>query len=441
MLCRAVGVVLAVLALARTAPAQTPTVSPHRPLFAGASADPTTGQTLDVTANVVEAYDSNVLGDVGAVSPLSSQQSGFYTMLSPQVDFRSRSDRLQVNITAGSSARYFNKSHQLFVTNHNVGAGFNVQLTRRTGLLFNQSVTYAPSFLAGLFASLVPPASGDVVPPAPNYAVDNAPMYVYATTVSITHGLTPRAALWFGADYRYTHIVGNNPGYQDLRSYDAGSRFSYSVDRDVKLRIGYTYKEAQYSAPQYSYSRLLRPTEHDLEVGIDYSRPLSPTRKATFAFSVGPRLEQGALIDNLTTPTYGMAADASMTYQMTRDWSAQGKYNRGVAFIDGLQAPVYTDAFTASVTGVLSRRTDLSLSAASSAGQLVQAGGSGPFTTYTGDARLRVAVSKTLATYIEYLYYYYNFQQGTPLPAGVPPGLTRNGLRVGLTLRIPVEHR
>jgi hypothetical protein len=439
MLCRAVGVVLTLLAFARTAPAQTGTVS-HRPPLAGAGADPTSGQTLEVTGNIVEAYDDNLLADAGSISPLSFQKSGFYTMLSPRVDFRSRSARLQLNVAAGSSARYFNETNRLFVTNHYAGGGFSAQVTRRTGLLFNQSVIYAPSFLSGLFASLVPLTSGDVVPPAPDYAVDNAPRYVYATTGSVTHAFTSRATLWLGGDYQYTHVVGSDPGYQDLRSYDVGSRLTYSVDRDVSLRLGYTYKEAQYSYQTARTSQLLRPTEHDLEIGVVYSRPLSPTRKATFVFGVGPRLTQGTLA-SLSAPTYGMTADASMTYQMTRNWSAQGRYNRGLVYIEGLQAPVYTDALTAAVTGFLSRRTDLSLSAASSAGQLQQAGASGPVTTYTGDARLRFALGSNLATYIEYLYYYYNFQQGIPLPAGVPSGLTRNGVRVGLTLRIPVEHR
>jgi hypothetical protein len=435
MLWRAVGVVLALLAFARTSPAQTDAIPPPRPLPAAAGADLKSGQTLGLTANIVEAYDENLLADAGVfVSPLSFQKSGLYTLFTPQVDFRSRSDRLKVSFTAGSSVRYFNESHDFLVTNHYVGGGFDAQLSRQTGLLFNQSVTYAPSFLAGLFASLAPPSFGDVIQPAPNYAVNNTNMYMYATTGSITRSLTPRATLWVGGNYRYTHVVGSDPNYVDLTSYDAGSRFTYSMDRDVKLRLGYTYKEAQ-------YSQLLRPTEHDFELGVDYSRPLSATRKMIFAFGVGPRLAQGASVANPSAQTSGMAADASMTYQMTRNWSTRGSYTRGLAFIDGLQAPVSTDAVTGLVTGFLGRRTDVWLSAASSVGHLQQTGTPAPISTYTGDARLRFALSRTLATYIEYLYYDYKFQQGIQLPGGVPSGLTRNGLRLGLTLRTQVEHK
>jgi hypothetical protein len=50
-------------------------------------------------------------------------------------------------------------------------------------------------------------------------------------------------------------------------------------------------------------------------------------------------------------------------------------------------------------------------------------------------------VTKALATYVEYVYYFYTFSPTLPLPPGVPPGLTRNGVRVGLTLWAPLRRR
>jgi hypothetical protein len=66
---------------------------------------------------------------------------------------------------------------------------------------------------------------------------------------------------------------------------------------------------------------------------------------------------------------------------------------------------------------------------------------SSPYTAYSGDARLRIALGKKCATYVEYLLYYYNFTASMPVPTGIPPGLTRNTVRAGLTLWIPVRHR
>jgi uncharacterized protein involved in copper resistance len=68
------------------------------------------------------------------------------------------------------------------------------------------------------------------------------------------------------------------------------------------------------------------------------------------------------------------------------------------------------------------------------------------FTSYTGDARLRYALTRNWAPYVEYLFYYYNFNQSAftqnaVTPAGLPPSLTRNGVRFGVTLWLPMRHR
>ena len=41
----------------------------------------------------------------------------------------------------------------------------------------------------------------------------------------------------------------------------------------------------------------------------------------------------------------------------------------------------------------------------------------------------------------EYLYYFYDFGEGTPLLVGIPPGLERNGVRAGFTLWMPALRR
>ena len=51
-------------------------------------------------------------------------------------------------------------------------------------------------------------------------------------------------------------------------------------------------------------------------------------------------------------------------------------------------------------------------------------------------------MNRNWAAYVEYLFYFYEFGEGSSLlPPGVPSGLTRNGVRAGLTLWIPVRHR
>ena len=100
---------------------------------------------------------------------------------------------------------------------------------------------------------------------------------------------------------------------------------------------------------------------------------------------------------------------------------------------------MYTDALTTTVSGFLNRRVDVSLMAAATMGDLLVAGAQSAFTTSTGTARWRVALGRTTAAYVEYMVYRYNFGQDVHLPPGVPPTMTRNSVRAGLTIWIPVR--
>jgi hypothetical protein len=402
----------------------------------------TSATTLDVTLDVAEAYDSNLAAELGNVTPSAFQLSGAYTLFAPQAHFRTNGDRVQFAATAGSNARYFGESRDFVLTGYDAGVSVDASITKRTSISFGQGLTYAPSYLYGLFAKLAAPSVGDVVPAAANYAVDGVRSYASATRADISHNLTPRAAVVVTGSYNRTTLVGNNPGYSDVRSFDAGGRFTYSLNRDLTLRLGYTYRDGQYSS-------LLRTTEHDIDIGVDYSRPISPTRRTGVSFSVGPRvvnslgstLLSGAAIADRTPQSYGVVADVALNRQINRTWTARGAYHRGLVFIDGLQAPAYTDGVTAGMGGFLTRQTELSMGASLARGELAFAGTPSTFTTYTGDVRLQRAFGRTWAAYVEYLYYYYNFGRSIQLPISVTPNLTRNSIRGGFSLRLPVKGR
>ncbi len=317
-----------------------------RPVFGGRTAEGALKQALDLTVDVAEAYDDDLLAESGPVLPSAYQVSGFYTLFAPRLGFQSKGNRLQIALNGGSNTRYFAESREFLVTSHDAGVGFGATVTRHTMFEVNQGIMYAPSTLYGLFATLDPSASGQGAPPDPSYAVDAVRSYIFTTGASLTHSFNPRAALRFNADYQYTDILGNirHPGYSDLRSYDGGGRFTYGVRRDVKLRLGYTYRQAQYSP-------ILRPTEHDLEIGIDYSRPHSRTRQTAVGFSLIPQRVTGVSIGQVSRETYGTGAGLWLKHQLGRTWSVQGGYHRGMTFTEVLQRPTYTDGVTTGVGG------------------------------------------------------------------------------------------
>jgi len=447
-------VVVGALVLGAPAAAQSPDSGSSR---APAGARVATGPSLGLSIDLAEAYDQDVVARLGGVTLPLFQASGPYTMLTPQVDFQTHGSRVQVGITAGSNLRYYQNLNVFGAASHTAGIGVTAQLTPQTSLSIGQNVGYSPALFNGLFASVAAPTPGNAPPPSSNYLL-GAQSLSLGTTAGLTHKFTPRLALLLTGAYHYDHFTAEVPGYSDLRSQEAGGRFTYSMSRGMQLRLGYTYKQGQYvGSPQ--------TTEHNGDIGIDYVRVLSQTRRTTIAFSLGPTLANGALRGGLlqnqvlpdsstaaTSPILGsvldvrrqfrMVGDASLVHQVNRTWNLKATYHRGLGYIEGFNSPVFSAAYAASAGGSLSRRTDLSLSAAYSGGESALVGVADQFTTYTGDARLRFMVNKVWATYVEYLFYYYEFGPGISLPPGVPPGLTRNGVRVGLTMLMPVmRHR
>ena len=110
-------------------------------------------------------------------------------------------------------------------------------------------------------------------------------------------------------------------------------------------------------------------------------------------------------------------------------------------YLADLPVPVFADGFGAGVDGLISRRVDVSASAGYSNGESALGRDSLQFDTYTGNLRVRYALSRTFAMYGEYLYYYYDFRGSAQLLVGIPPGLERNGVRAGLTLWVPALRR
>ena len=63
------------------------------------------------------------------------------------------------------------------------------------------------------------------------------------------------------------------------------------------------------------------------------------------------------------------------------------------------------------------------------------------FKTYTGTVRLSYPVTRTFAAHVEYLYYFYDTLGSTPIAPGIASRVERNGVRAGLTLRVPALRR
>jgi hypothetical protein len=413
----------------------------YRGLFGAASAGADRDRAaLQVT--IAEALDQDTPAGGAIPVPTAPQTNRLFTRLTADLSVRAGGD-VQVAATAGGSFRYYSELDQVTGVGHHAGVGVSTNASRTTSLVVNQTVAYSPSYLYRLFASVAAPEPGQATVES-NYGVNDSPSYSYNTSIGVTQRMGRRNRLSVTLGGHYTDYVmgaavaGAGEPLRDLLSYETGATFTRDVNHS-HFNVGYVFKRAQY------FGALA--TEHDLNIGFDYDRPLSRTRRTHLKFKVGSIMLKadapGALPGDLGNqrPQIQFAGDMSLSRQFGRTWQATGAYVRSVGFIEGLSSPVLTDAATFNTTGLVSPRVDLVLTGAYSVGKPTSGSASRSFTSYTGNVRARVALTSLLAVYSEYLYYFYDFTHSILLPAGVPPKMSRNSAHLGLTLHIPMGRR
>jgi hypothetical protein len=413
---------------------------PYEGLFAGrASAFGTSKHDLDVSVSVAEAYDDNQQTESPGLTPGGPMVTGFYSMLLADAVYNWQGKRVQFGATGGAAVRYYNESDSL-ETGYTSGIGFTAEVMKRTTISLNQTIAYSPSHLYGLFPSVTTAAPGDAIPVAPDYAIQEPPSYVYGTTLSMSRGLTRRGTLSGSVDYQATDFTEETLNRRDISSYRAGVQFLQGFSRRASLRFGYQYRTGDFG---YAVADSGKTTEHSFNVGVGYVRALSPTRRMTFSFGLGPSATDApslALAGVDSERHYGVRGDLAFAYKFNRTWETRASYEQGLQYVPEFARAVNSRGVSATLHGLFSRTMDFSAGVGYSTGAPVALQNTSTFDTYTANARVRQAITTKMAVYVEYLYYFYDFAAAV-LPAGIPSSMERNGVRVGLTLWMPVLGR
>jgi hypothetical protein len=418
---------------------QTGPARPNHPVFGEAEPAVSGKESADVSVSIEDAYETNALGDANGSDPGIFRAHGFYSTLKTDADYVRNRDHFKVAATAGSNVRYYPDLGKVVPVNGYVGAGFTADHLHLTTFSLNQTIAYTPSFLTGLFPALVAPVPGAVSSAGTDYTLNAGTDYtlntfrsnVYATTASLTQRLSSRATAGVDSGFSYTDFT-SGAASKPLKSYDVHGYFAYRVNRTATVRLGYIYKEGQYwSGPG--------AREDGFDIGVDLNRALSRSRRATFSFNVGSALINGPAqpdVSNALVPRhqYRVVGSGAVSYDIGNTWRARGSYRRGLQFVEGMASPVFINGYAAEVGGFVNGRTDILASGGYSTGEGAIAASGSAFSTYTGDIRLRYAVARNLAFYVEYSYYSYRFVRGFLVTPGFDPLLSRNGIHVGLTL-------
>ncbi|HSK08254.1 MAG TPA: hypothetical protein VK911_01660 [Vicinamibacterales bacterium] len=425
---------------------------PYRGLFGGNAADPTSNKSLDLNVSFYGAYDDNVLADRGQqgggfIDP-RVQKSGGYGGGDLSLGFGARGERASLNLSGSTSYRYYPSMDSLTGFNYSGSAGFSLRLSGRTTFRASESIGYSRFYSFGSFPGLAPQVPGDLIATSTDFSLVERPAVSLFTSAALDHRLTQRAT--FTANYHLRHVDYREED-RPLRDWGGGAGLSYRLSRRASARLGYHYRRGTYGLYYGG-----RPIEgHDIDVGVDYSRSLSISRRTTFGFSTGSSIyrtfdpgyepaEGGS--GGSTNPAdyrlrtrYMLTGNAFLNREIGRTWNARLNYNRGLHFVEGFPEPFFSDMVTMGVGGQAGRRTSITLSGAYTDGEMGWAAvRSRNYEMYTGTAGIQVAVTRMTALYVNYFYYHYQFDEGVPMPPGMGRGLDRNGIRGGLTLWLPL---
>lgn len=410
--------------------AQTAAQSPS--VFRGAATREQREGGLAGQLEAFHAYDDNVLAAEGGGSPerptSENAIAGQYSGLSAAAMYQTAREGQVFKSWANTAIRQYRSLNGFTATSHQAGAILVQPLGRRFYVELSPSASYSPYYSM----QLLPDGERDpesiqerfVPMPDVDFAIIQSNTFRFSGTGAVNMMVTDQST--FSVRYGYARSTFDARAI-DLEVRSAGASFSHRMSRNANLRVGYSRHEGNYRS-------LAQQRLENFNLGVDYRRPLSRSRRTFVRFSSGSVLaEDGADFRRLY-----VTGSASLAHQLGRTWIANINGRRAVQHIEGFDRPIRSDAVSGSVAGLLSRRTEFTLNVGYFNGTVGLRSAAPRLDSYLASARVRFAISRTLAANFEYRIFQYRFDDEAARPLGAAPSLARSGARVGLSWYVPL---
>lgn len=298
------------------------------------------------------------------VAQAELQSGGFSTGLTASADYAHNRQRYQLYGSALTSFRYYSQADEGGrPVSHSASIGASVRLPKRGSLQFSQSVAYSPAYLYQLFPTAAVPVAKETIPANPDYRVTANDSYSYQTNAALAFGSERRFRVTTTGEYTHSDFQYQAEARPNITVYAIGAKGSRTVSRNAGLSVEYQYRTGEFGFSGTS-------TEHRVSIGVDYSRALSKKRRATFHFKLTPSTLEvpesalSALVPDAVPSAadgreYLLQGEAGADYEFRTNWHASGNFSRRVEYLPLLRGPVFADAARAQLTGLITRRIDV----------------------------------------------------------------------------------
>ncbi len=423
--CSALSAALVICASAASAQSGRPE-RPYRGLFGGGVGD--VGQILTVTGSAGAGFSNDLIAEVRggtAARPGRSWQGGLGAA-SGSVNYSLQGNRVTLSAAGATAARFYPSLVRDFVRGSQVRTSLSLALLPSTSLSAGMSAAHQPHWLGGV----VPIEAETEDQPLNNldFAAGLESYATYSGSIGLAHRrqLSKRTSL--AASYGYRKAV--VPGRQ--RAFDrqnAGGVLTRAVAQGLHLRGGYSYAHADYGSGRTS-------GVHLIDAGVDYSKPLSISRRTTVSFATG-----SSAIRQRGQVRFRLNGSANLRHELGRTWTASAAYSRRVALHDAWDDPVLSDGVSLGVNGLISRRLQFTARASSALGGIGTEENAPIFRTVHGSAALAYAATRFVNFSMTYSYYQHRFGDGALPTLGSPRTLDRQSVRATVSLWAPVFQR
>jgi len=406
----------------------------YRGLFEGTRPLEGTGQKLVLELKVYEGHqDEGPTSGSDATLQRSLPLNDWFEGITGGPIYVRRGDQLSFGGQGMFTIRHYHETGDVTPINE-LGVGWvEMEPTDKTIIRVHEFVRYSPYYLHSGLGNFSGGELNDLSVDL-NEPIGDRPTTTFATNAEVTQHLGHRWDLTGYVTMRSTNVE-NDPAL-DLTQRQAHVRLSHAISNHLRAHFGYGVHTVQYQ------SGLSVLNSQDLDIGVDYTRSLSLTRKTYFNFMTG-----STAMRRVGNYSFHLIGDVGLTRELGRSWMANVTYRRRLTATEIVAEPLFLDFISATVSGYASRRLDVSgvirytLRGANAATTPRVEPSANDYNEGLGNVQMRYAFTRHAGLYAQYLFYDYRVGSALTVVGPQSPSWRSSGIRVGVTLWAPIMGR
>lgn len=354
--------------------------------------------------------------------------SGMIGSINAAALFEQRTSRVTARLRSTGTYQQYLQAPYVGGTTVDSGASVSLRVATRLGLDGSLNHLYTPYFQ--FHRQYLPPSpAGVLAPPSNPYVATVVESHTYDAVGGFTSYYAKHSTLSASFSRRETRFT--QAPDADVTAHGIRGLWTRQWHRDFRLRLGYGRERIRQAAlPESNY------LHEFIDAGVDFERPLSLSRRTTLAFTT----ETSVVRKPGTGRHYRLNGRVILSSWLGRAWQASLHGSRLTEFLPGFVEPLFSDNAGASVTGLLSRRMELILTAMAGKGVFGtdESVFERPrFTLANSTAQLNVAFTRHLGLFGQHAFYFYEMPPGAS-PVAPLDRLSRHTIMLGITAWIPV---